>query len=282
MKKIISVKVKAVFFRKLMLLFRVGIGLIIVSPLFLGFGMSFMNPSEMSAVPLHLIPRTPVVYTYAKVLETIPVFRFLLNSFIACTLVIAGQIITSSFGAYAFSFYRFRGQKFLFMVVLATIMIPVDAIIIANYLTISRFRLNDTYAALVMPYLASAMGIFLMRQFFLTIPKELHEAAILDGCRDLRFLLSVVMPISKPAAASLGVYIFINVYNQFFWPLLVTNSDRMRTIQVGMSLLRDAERSDDYGVIMAGAMMTLIPAVFAFIVGQKHLVKGMTAGAIKG
>jgi sn-glycerol 3-phosphate transport system permease protein len=282
MKKIVSLNVKAAFLRKLMFLFKAGIGLLIVSPLFLGLGMSFMNPAEMSAVPLHIIPRTPVVYTYAKVLETIPVFRFLLNSFITCALVITGQIITSSFGAYAFSFFRFRGQKLLSMAVLATIMIPGDAIIIANYLTISRFRLNDTYAALAAPYLASAMGIFLMRQFFLTIPKELHEAAILDGCRDLRFLLSVVMPISKPAAASLGIYIFINVYNQFFWPLLVTNSDRMRTIQVGMSLLRDAERSDDYGVIMAGAMMTLIPAVFAFIMGQKHMVKGMTAGAIKG
>lgn len=282
MKKTTGIKIKTALLRQLIFLFKAGISVLIVSPLFLGVGMSFMNPAEMSAIPLHIIPRTPVVYTYAKVLETLPVFHFLLNSFIACALIITGQVITSSFGAYAFSFYRFRAQKFLFMAVLATIMIPTDAIIIANYLTISRFRLNDTYAALVAPYLASAMGIFLMRQFFLTIPREIHEAAILDGCKDLRFLFNIVMPISKPAVASLGVYIFINAYNQFFWPLLVTNSDRMRTIQVGMSLLRDAERSDDYGVIMAGAMMTLVPAIIAFIAGQKYMVKGMTAGAVKG
>jgi sn-glycerol 3-phosphate transport system permease protein len=203
------------------------------------------------------------------------------NSIIVCAIIIAGQIITCSFAAYAFSFYRFRGSRVIFMIVLATMMIPVDAIIIANYLTISRFRLNDSYLGLVAPYLTSAMGIFLMRQFFLTIPRELHEAAVIDGCRDLRFLLKIVLPISQPAIASLGVYIFIQTYNQFLWPLLVTNSNRMRTVQIGMSILKEAE-AVDYGIVLAGAVLILIPSVLVFIIGQEYLVKGMTAGAVKG
>ncbi|MDR3343124.1 MAG: carbohydrate ABC transporter permease, partial [Treponema sp.] len=117
--------------------------------------------------------------------------------------------------------------------------------------------------------------------FFLTIPKELHEAATLDGCQDIRFLFSIVMPISKPAVASLGIYTFIQVYNQFLWPLLVTNTNRMRTVQVGMSILKEAE-AVDYGVVLAGSVLILIPAVFVFIFGQKYLVRGMTAGAVKG
>jgi sn-glycerol 3-phosphate transport system permease protein len=167
------------------------------------------------------------------------------------------------------------------MIVLATMMIPVDAIIIANYLTISQFRLNDSYLGMVAPYLTSAMGIFLMRQCFLTIPRELHEAAIIDGCRDLRFLLKIVLPISQPAIASLGVYIFIQTYNQFLWPLLVTNSNRMRTVQIGMSILKEAE-AVDYGIVLAGAVLILIPSVLVFVIGQEYLVKGMTAGAVKG
>jgi sn-glycerol 3-phosphate transport system permease protein len=240
-----------------------------------------MGPSERAEIPPHITPREPVIGNYAAAVRSVPVFRFILNSLLVCALVILGQVFTCSFGAYAFSFFTFPGRRFLFLVVLSTMMIPADAIIIANYLTISRLRLNDTYTAMVAPYLSSAMGIFLMRQFFLTIPRELREAALIDGCGDLRFLFRVALPISKPAIASLGVYIFIQVYNQFLWPLLVTNTNRMRTVQVGISILKEAEITD-YGVVLAGSVLILIPAVFVFIIGQKYLVKGMTAGAVKG
>ncbi|MDR1862406.1 MAG: carbohydrate ABC transporter permease [Treponema sp.] len=257
------------------------IGLIIISPILFGFSFSFMSSSERAEVPPRFLPREPVTYTYQRALNQVPIIRFMANSLLVCAIIIVGQVITCSFAAYAFSFYRFRGSKLIFMVVLATMMIPVDAIIIANYLTISQFRLNDSYMGLVAPYLTSAMGIFLMRQFFLTIPKELHEAAIIDGCRDLRFLFKIVLPISQPAIASLGVYIFIQTYNQFLWPLLVTNSNRMRTVQIGMSILKEAE-AVDYGIVLAGAVLILIPSVLVFVIGQKYLVKGMTAGAVKG
>jgi sn-glycerol 3-phosphate transport system permease protein len=262
-------------------LVKLAIGLLIISPILLGLSMSFMSPSEMASIPPHFIPHDPVTYTYRNATSTVPIFSFMANSFIVCAIVIAGQIITCSFAAYAFSFFNFKGRKVIFMLVLTTMMIPADAIIIANYLTIAQVRLTDTYIGLVAPYLTSAMGIFLMRQFFLTIPRELHEAAIMDGCRDMRFLFTIVLPISKPAMASLGVYVFIQVYNQFLWPLLVTNTNRMRTVQVGMSILKEAE-AVDYGVVLAGSVLILIPAIFVFIIGQRYLVRGMTAGAVKG
>jgi sn-glycerol 3-phosphate transport system permease protein len=272
---------KSIIRNALPFILKLIIGLIIISPILFGFSFSFMSSPERAEVPPRFFPREPVTYTYERALYQVPIIRFMANSIIVCAIIIAGQIVTCSLAAYAFSFYRFRGRGVIFMIVLATMMIPVDAIIIANYLTISQFRLNDRYLGLVAPYLTSAMGIFLMRQFFLTIPRELHEAAIIDGCRDLRFLLKVVLPISQPAIASLGVYIFIQTYNQFLWPLLVTNSNRMRTVQIGMSILKEAE-AVDYGIVLAGAVMILIPSVLVFVIGQEYLVKGMTAGAVKG
>jgi sn-glycerol 3-phosphate transport system permease protein len=260
---------------------KILIGLMVVFPLLLGVSYSFMSPAEMSSIPPHILPRNPVINTYLTVVRVFPIFRFMINSFVVCAIIIFGQILTCSLSAYAYSFYSFKGRRLLFMMMLFTLMIPADAVIIANYLSISRLHLNDTYAGLVLPFLTSAMGIFLMRQFFLTIPKELHEAAILDGCRDLRFLFEIVLPVSKPAITSLGLYTFINIYNQFFWPLLVTNSNRMRTVQVGIMMLRGNE-GENYPVIMAGAVMVLLPSVIVFIIGQKNLVKGMIAGAVKG
>ncbi|MDL2324763.1 carbohydrate ABC transporter permease [Ruminococcaceae bacterium OttesenSCG-928-A16] len=257
------------------------VGLIIIAPILLGLSLSFMTAAEMASIPPHFIPHNPVTSTYQNVLKSLPLFRFMLNSFIVCGIVIVGQIITCSMAAYAFSFFKFKGQRALFLVVLSTMMIPVDAIIISNYLTISQLGLTDTYFALVMPYLTSAMGIFLMRQSFLTIPKEIKEASMLEGCGDLRFLLRMAMPISVPSVAALGVYVFIQTYNQFLWPLLVTNTQNMRTVQIGMDMLKNAE-AVNYGVVLAGAMIILVPVIFVFVFGQRYLVKGMTAGGVKG
>jgi sn-glycerol 3-phosphate transport system permease protein len=258
------------------------VGIVIVLPVLYGFFASFMSPGEFATMPPHFVPYKPILDNYSGVLDLFPVFRFIFNSFFVCAIVIAGQILTCSFAAFGFSFYRFKGRGFLFMLILSTMMIPADVTIIANFLTIMNLRLNDTYPGLVLPYLTSSMGIFLIRQFFLSIPKELHEAAIMDGCQELRFLFKIVIPISVPALASLGIYIFIGIYNQFFWPLLVTNTDMMRTVQIGMYYLLSSENGTNYGVVMAGFVLTLAPAIIAFVIGQKRLVKGMTAGAVKG
>lgn len=257
------------------------VGLLIVSPILLGVLMSFMTPAELAQAPPALFPQSITSTTYQKAFRSVPLFTFMANSLLVAALVIAGQIITCSLAAYAFSYFSFKGKKLIFMLILSSMMIPADAIIIANYLTICQLKLSDTYLALTAPYLTSAMGIFLLRQSFLTVPKELKEAASIDGCTDFRFLLRILLPISIPSLAALGVYIFIQTYNQFFWPLLVTNSAGMRTIQVGMSTLFSSE-AVDYGVVLAGATITLAPIILVFIVGQKYLIQGMTAGSVKG
>ncbi|MEG0942804.1 MAG: carbohydrate ABC transporter permease [Angelakisella sp.] len=256
-------------------------GILIVSPILLGLSMSFMSASEMASIPPNILPSGLKVLNYVKALHSVPIFQFMANSFIVCFIVIMVQVITCSLSAYAFSFFEFKGRNLLFMLVLSTMMIPADSTIMANYLTISHLKLQDTYLALVLPYLTSAMGIFLMRQYFLTVPKELKEAAILDGCGDVKFLTRILMPISKPVLASLVIYIFIQTYNQFLWPLLVTNKSERRTVQIGMSILKTAE-AIDYGVVLAGAVLILIPSIFVFVFGQKALIKGMTSGAVKG
>lgn len=257
------------------------LGLVIISPILLGLSMSFMSANEFSSIPPNIFPKSLMTINYQKALSTVPLIKFTLNSFTVCAIVIIGQIITCSLAAFSFSFFEFKGRNQLFLCVLATTMIPLDSIIISNFLTISSWGLKNSYVGLVLPYLTSAMGIFLMRQYFLTIPKDLQEASILDGCSNMKFLFSIVIPISKPAIASLGVYVFIQTYNQFLWPLLVTDVQEMRTVQIGMSILKMSE-AVDYGVVLAGSMMILLPAVIVFVIGQKFLVQGMTAGAVKG
>lgn len=262
-------------------LMNLTVGLLIISPILMGISMSLMSASEMASIPPNFLPQSLKLLNYTKALRSVPIFQFMANSFVVCFLVIAAQVVTCSLAAYAFSFFDFPFREGIFMLVLSTMMIPADATIIANYLTISQLKLQDTYLALVLPYLTSAMGIFLMRQYFLTVPKELKEAATIDGCGDIRFLLQILMPISKPVIASLVIYIFIQTYNQFLWPLLVTNRSQRRTVQIGMSILRSAE-AIDYGVVLAGAVMILIPSIVVFSIGQKALIKGMTAGSVKG
>lgn len=262
-------------------LMNLAVGLIIISPILMGISMSLMSASEMASIPPNILPQSFKLLNYTKALGSVPIFQFMSNSFIVCFLVITAQVITCSLAAYAFSFFDFPFRQGIFTIVLSTMMIPADATIIANYLTISQMRLQDTYLALIFPYLTSAMGIFLMRQYFLTVPKELKEAATIDGCGDIRFLLQILIPISKPVIASLVIYIFIQTYNQFLWPLLVTNRSERRTVQIGMSILRAAE-AIDYGVVLAGAVMILIPSIVVFSIGQKALIKGMTAGSVKG
>ncbi len=257
------------------------LGLIIVSPLIVGFLMSFMSLSEISSIPPKVWPDSFALLNYATAFKIAPLFSMMLNSFIVCAVVIFFQMLTCSFSAYAFTFFEFRYKQILFIIVLSTMMIPQDSIIIANYLTISRLSLTDTFVGLTIPFFTSAMGIFMMRQYFKTVPKELKEASVLDGCTHIQFLFKILLPISTPILSALGIYVFINTYNQFLWPLLVTNRETMRTVQIGISMLQAAEQVN-YSVVLAAAVFILFPAIIVFAFGQKQLVKGMTSGAVKG
>lgn len=254
--------------------------LVIVFPVLYALYVSFSRPDQIFNYPLRLIPKEFYFQNYLDVLSLIPIQRFILNSAIVSAAITASVIVTGSLAAYVFAFMDFKGKNLIFMAILSTMMIPGQALIISNYLTVSSLGMIDSYGALILPYMASAFSIFFLRQAFMTLPRELHEAAKLDGCGSLRFLVGIVLPLSKPAIGSIGVYQFLQAWNMYMWPLLVTNSTAKRTVQVGMGMLRNAEALM-IGPIMAGVVMILIPSILAFILGQKQLIAGLTAGSVK-
>ena len=255
--------------------------LVILIPLLYTFSISVMPPDEI--YNNHLIP-TSVKFTNYVQAFTNPYYNFprmILNSFVVSTTVMLGQMVTCSLAAFAFSFLEFKGKNLLFLAVLATMMVPGEVTIIANYLTMMRWGWLDSYRALIFPFLTSAMGVFLLRQYYLTFAKELFEAAKLDGCSNLRFLGSIVVPLSRPALGALGAYVFLNTWNQYMWPLLVTNSRNYRTVQIGISMLYDID-AVSLGLMMAGVVIVIVPSLSIFVFMNKQLINGLMSGAVKG
>lgn len=260
---------------------KLAIGLIFVSPLIIGFCFSFQTEKELSTYPLKLITSAPTLQNYIEVFQSVPLFTYLKNSAIVCVVAISAQIIIACLAAYGFVFFEFPFKKILFSLVLVSTMIPGEVVVITNYTTIQNLNLTNTYTGLVITSLISGMSIFLFRQYFLTLPRDFRDAAEIDGCGDMGFLFHVVLPLSVPTIASLAVYLFVQIYNQYFWPLLVTNSSEMRTVQIGISFLVTGDTLN-YGHILAGAVVAIIPAALIYIFGQDYIVKGMTAGGVKG
>ncbi|HEV2249542.1 MAG TPA: carbohydrate ABC transporter permease [Candidatus Limnocylindria bacterium] len=250
-------------------------------PLLLALSYSLMSESEIATFPPPVFPAAPTLGNYETVLRSIQIGRYLLNSFIVSTAVVIGQLVTASLAAYAFSFLVFRGRAVLFFVFLSTLMIPWEATIIPNYMTILQLGWLDTYQGLAVPFMATAFGTFLLRQAFLQIPRELWDSARMDGASSFRFLRTMVIPLSRPALATVAIYGFLSTYNQYFWPLLITNQTLMRTTQVGVAQLR-FEESARWGVIMAGVIMIAVPTLALLVAGQRQLIRGLTAGAVKG
>ncbi|HEV8536192.1 MAG TPA: carbohydrate ABC transporter permease [Candidatus Limnocylindria bacterium] len=257
------------------------ISLLVAFPLLLALSYSLMSESEIVTFPPPLVPAQPTLRNYEQVLASIQIGRYLLNSFIVSSAVAVGQLVTASLAAYAFAFLVFRGRQLLFFLFLSTLMIPWEATIIPNYMTVRSLGWLDTYQGLAVPFMATAFGTFLLRQAFLQIPRELWDAARMDGATTLRFLREVVIPLSRPALGTVAIYAFLSTYNQYFWPLLITNDTLMRTTQVGIAQLR-FEESLRWGLVMAGVIMVAVPTLALLVLGQRQLIRGLTAGAVKG
>ncbi|MCC8066152.1 MAG: carbohydrate ABC transporter permease [Clostridiales bacterium] len=259
----------------------IAMAFLILSPLLYAISIAFMPSSELYSQTLNLIPKNPTLENFAQAITTVPLFRFVLNSFIVSLSIMAGQIVTCSLAAFAFSFLEFKGKGVLFMVVMATMMVPGEATIISNYLTVSSWGWLDTYYVLIIPYLTSATGIFMFRQFYSAFPISLYEAAKLDGCSNLRFISTILVPLTKPAIGAMAVYTFINSWNMYMWPLLVTGSQEKRTVQIGISMLNSVD-AQSMTMMIAGVVIVVIPSLSIFVIGQKQLVRGMFSGAVKG
>ena len=263
---------------------KIFIGLLICSPLLVCFCSAIKTEAEVVnslGLAALLPPTSPTIENFIAVLTRVPMHRFLLNTLIQCTIVIVSQVIFCSLAAYALTFFDFKGKNLLFTFVLTTMMIPGDVVIIANYIQIQKWNLTNTHIGMALPMLIGGMGIFLMRQFYLTLPPDLKEAADIDGCGEMGYFFRIALPLSVPSLAALSIREFITVYNRYFWPLLVTNSENMRTIQLAVATLKDAEFNST-AQDMACAACCIVPMVLVFVIGHKYIVKGMTAGAVKG
>jgi ABC-type glycerol-3-phosphate transport system permease component len=207
--------------------------------------------------------------------------RFVFNSFVQSGSVMISQLVLASLAAFAFTFLPFKGKQFVFIVFLSTMMIPWEATIIPNYLFVQKIGWDDTYMGLMAPFMATAFGTFLIRQFFMSLPKDLYDAAIIDGCSNIRYLVTIATPLARPALGTLAVYSFLQTYNQYLWPLLITNSTEMRTVQIGIRMLQEFER-EAWNVVLAGVMIIMVPTLILFIFANRQLIRGWTAGALKG
>lgn len=266
--------------KKMLLYLMLAISAIVVFfPVMYAFAISFMSGGEV--LNGKLLPETITFENYSKVFERFPLLHYLFNSMIVSFIVMLGQLIICSMAAYAFVFISFKGRDTIFYLFISTMMIPWEATMIPNFLTVQSLGWINTYQGLTIPFFAMAFGTFLLRQNFKTIPRELHEASQIAGLNRFVFFWRVVLPVSKTSLVTLGVYGFLTTWNMYLWPLLVTNDSSFRTVQIGLKQLQSQEVATEWGVVMAGVFIVIIPTLILLFLGQKQLQKGLIQGAIK-
>ena len=242
---------------------------------------SFKNNNEIFAYPIKWIPEVFRWSNYAEVCERIPFVTYYLNTLKLAVIVTVGQVITCSLAAYSFSKMQYPGRDKIFLCYLATLMVPWHAIMIPQFLIIKTLGLNDSHWSLILINIFSAFGVFLLRQFMMGIPEELSEAARIDGAGELKIYSQIVFPMCKPGLATLVVFTFNFMWNDYMAPMIYLTSDKLRTIQIGLASFR-TQYGSEYGLIMAGTVCALIPMLLIFIVGQKYLVEGIAFSGLKG
>jgi multiple sugar transport system permease protein len=227
------------------------------------------------------IPAKIIFSNYVRAWHAVPFGRFYLNSIIVGLCVTFGVVFTSSLAAYAFARLNFPGRDKLFFAYIATMMIPGSVVLIPQFAIIRIAGWVDTYRALIVPATFTAFGTFLLRQFFMTLPKDLEDAAKIDGCGFFGTYLKIILPLSKPALATLTTFTFIGNWNSFMWPLLVTNRTELRTLPIGLEYFQ-SQYTTDWSLLMAGSVMALVPVIIVFIFNQRFFVEGVKLQGIKG
>ncbi len=254
--------------------------LTVVFPVLYAFLGSFKSAPEFSRIPPALLPEDPFRFdNYVTVFTSVPMARYFLNSLVTTVMVCAVRMTLAILAAYAFAFYRFRFKGFLFALILGTMMLPADTVIVTNYQTVSRMGLTDTYLGIAIVSFTGASQMFMLRQAFSQAPKALRDAAYLDGCGDVRYLWHILVPVCTPVCVTLLLQAFVAQWNAYLWPLLITSTDTMRTVQVGITMITGAEDTN-YQVVLAGACAAMVPPVVLFIFVRTRLTASMTRGAV--
>lgn len=242
---------------------------------------SLRDKTEFFTQASRLFPSGVHWENYIRAWTTVPFGAFFKNSVIVAVCVTLGQLLTSSLAAYAFSRMRFRGREALFIAYLSTMMVPTQVTMIPLFIMMVKLKWVDSYLALIVPFLASAYGCFLLRQFFLTIPQELEDAARIDGCGHWSTYWRIILPLSKPALSAFGVIAFLGSWNSFIWPLIVINRPTMKTIPIGLQSLQGFYGDANWAVLMAGAVIAALPMLVLFFLAQKQFIEGITLTGLK-
>ncbi len=245
---------------------------------------SYSSVFIFNLADIQWIPKSMYWKNYIDVWKVVPFARFYLNSLFVVTCVTFGQVATSALAAYAFARLKFPGRDKIFFAYLATMMIPGSVTMIPVFALMRTFGWIDTYKALIIPAIFSAYGTFLLRQFFMTIPRDLEDAATIDGCTLFGIFTKVILPLSKTALATLTIFVSLGNWVSFMWPLLVTNSIEKRTLPVGLAYFQELYQyaQPDWGLLMAGSLVTMVPVIIIFLFNQRFFVEGIKLTGMKG
>src|SRR5579864_1983493 len=243
---------------------------------------AFKTNQEIFTAPPTWIPLAPTLSNFPAAWNQAPFGHFYINSIIYTLVQGSAKLIQAIFSAYAFAFLRFPRKNVVFLLLLMALMIPDEFTVLPNFLTLANFGWINTYQGLLLPGFVSAFGTFLLRQHFLSLPREVLEAARVDGAGHMRTMWNIVLPMSRPVIATLILLTVVQRWNDYLWPLIITNSAEMRTLSVGVALLFAKETGTQWGMVMAGTLYVVLPVLILFLLLQRHIVEGIAAGAVKG
>ena len=258
-----------------------ALALLFVSPFVLMVASAFKTQAEVLRTPPTFLPLDPTLNGFVTVLRDAPYGSWYCNSMVVASAVTAAVLLTSSLAGYIFAKFEFPAKRPLFLLVLSTMMIPFPVLLIPTYLIIDRLELLNSLWALIIPGMVSAFGIFLMRQFISSLPSELEDAARVDGASEWQVFWRVVMPLSRPAVATVAIFSFVGAWNAFLWPLIVLSRRELLTLPVGVATLQQ-EFTQNIGMVMAGAAVGAVPMIVLFLVFQRYFLEGVRVGGLKG
>lgn len=251
-------------------------------PLLWLLSAAFKENPEIYVFPTPWLPRQPTTANFPRAWDAAPFGLYYLNTAFVTAIGTAGKLLTGALSAYALAFVRFPAKDLVFLAVLGALMIPGQVTVLPNYLLMADLGWVNTMPGLIAPHLPTAIGTFLLRQSFLSLPREVIDAARIDGAGHIRMLWDVLLPLSRPVVVTFALISIQDIWNEFLWPLVVTNTANMRTLPIGIFWLLDQEGNTQWGVVMAGALFVILPLIAVFLWAQRHIVEGIAAGAIKG
>ncbi len=255
------------------------VAFVVLFPIYTTVIGAFKPPSDLLDRPL--VPGPFTLDMFQEAWTDGRLGRYLVNSLIVASIITIGQLVTSVMSGYAFSMLDFPGRNAVFVLFIATMLVPLEATLVVNRRTVSTLGWINTYQGLAIPFVATAFGTFLVRQALLGLPRELRDAARIDGAGHLAFLRHVAVPVVRPTLGALALFSFLSAWNQYLWPNLITTEDDMNTVQSGLRALRESAIQQP-GLVMAGTVIAAIPIAIALLIFQKALIRGLTSGAVKG